>query len=138
MASTSNRSRFQRRARAEYRLFIVLARVTIEDDDGHVHDGWSVDAVSRDDLDAARAVADSFPSSHARYYVSADPPYFLGKEWIAWRDGSGRTVDKRWRLTHHELLEVGARDRVEAILRVRARRGAGQVIPWRERPPGGR
>lgn len=118
----------------QYRLFIVRDRVSITDDEGHVHDGWRVDAVSRDDLEAARAVADSFPESYARYYVSAEPPYFLGKEWIAWRDGAGRTVDKRWRLTHHELIGVTVRARLEEILRVRARRGAGQVIPWRKSP----
>lgn len=119
----------------QFRLFVVRGRITVEDEDGHTHGGWTVDAVSRDDLEAARAVADSFPDAHARYYVSSEAPYFLGKEWIDWRDGEGRTVRKRWRLTHHASAGVSSSRRLEEILRVRARRGAGQVVPWRA--PGG-
>ena len=117
----------------QYRLFVVRGRTEVRDDDGHTHAGWIVDGVTRDDTTSAREAADSFPEAFARYYVSADPPYFLGKEWIRWPDGTGRTVDKRWRLVRHDPLRVTAQDRMADILRIRARRGAGQAIPWQDR-----
>ncbi len=126
---------YRARAPYQYRLFVVRGQIVVEDELGHRHEGWRVDAVSRDDVEAARAVADSFPAAHARYFVSAEPPYFLGKEWVGWRDGSGRVVLKRWRLTRHESLGVTARNRMDEILDVRRRRGADQTLPWR---PGGR
>lgn len=119
-----------------FRYFVVRERVVVEDELGHRHGGWRVDGASRATLEEARALHDAFPEAHARYFVSAEAPYFLGKEWIAWPGPDGYAVDKRWRLTVHETLDVSTGRRMDEILELRAVRAVGQVIPWRSPPAG--
>lgn len=123
-------SEYRPRAPRRYSLLVVREPVVIVDDHGHHHRGWRVDGAGAATLEEVAAMPDDLPEAHRRYFVSSVAPYFLGKEWIGTSDREGRTVEVRWRLSRHQTLSVSPSSRLEEILRLRARRGAGQEIPW--------
>ncbi len=114
-----------------YVRFNVLGRVTVNDEEGHTLQGWQVEGIRTKTLAEAQAASGKAEGRRAVYYVSADAPYFLGKEW--YRVDDAGQIEKRWRLTAYRVLEVTPSRRMQEILRVRDARGAEQVIPWQRR-----
>ncbi len=123
-------SEYSPRSPRRYSLLVVRGREVVEDAHGHRHEVWRVDGAGASTREEIDAMDDELPASHRRYFVAPEAPYFFGKEWIGTTDPEGRRVDVRWRLVRHQNLEVGPDNRVDEILRVRARRGADQQLPW--------
>jgi len=115
-----------------YVRFKVLGRIKIKDESGDWLHGWRVEGIRTSTLADAQSIENRKKGRYTVYFVSSDPPYFLGKEKYIrnQNDKESLVLKTQWRLTSFQLLTITPLNRMEEILRVRKDRASDQVIPW--------
>lgn len=111
----------------------VKGDTTITDNTGKTFSAKVYSGRSSLSLSDAESLNGPTTNSITKYYISKEPPYFLGKENLVRIENTDKwKVTKRWQMTQWDLLSTSPSFKVKEILEERDRRLKikSQELPW--------